>query len=126
MPIDCAFEFCSSITSIILPDSVTTIDRSAFEFCSSLTSVTIPDSVTKIDEWAFKYCSSLTSITILANVSYIGEDAFGGCDKLTSVTFKNTNGWSAGSDPVNSYVLFDPAKVAELLKKGYVWTRTAQ
>ena len=121
-----AFEFCSSITSIILPDSVTTIDRSAFEFCSSITSVTIPDSVTKIDEWAFKYCSSLTSITIPANVSYIGEDAFSGCDKLTSVTFKNTNGWSAGSDPVNSYVLFDPAKAAELLKKGYVWTRTAQ
>lgn len=121
-----AFELCSSITSIILPDSVTTIDFSAFGHCSSLTSVTIPDSVTKIDEWAFKYCSSLTSITIPANVSYIGEDAFGGCDKLTSVTFKNTNGWSAGSDPVNSYVLFDPAKAAELLKKGYVWTRTAQ
>ena len=121
-----AFEFCSSITSIILPDSVTTIDFSAFEFCSSLNSVTIPDRVTKIDKWAFKYCSSLTSITIPANVSYIGEDAFSGCDKLTSVTFKNTNGWSAGSDPVNSYVLFGPAKAAELLKKGAVWTRTAQ
>ena len=58
----CAFEGCSSLTSVTIPNSVTTISSSAFSCCSSLTSVTIPNSVTTIDWAAFWRCSSLISV----------------------------------------------------------------
>ena len=86
----CAFSGCSSLTSVTIPDSVTTIGDSAFKNCSSLTSVTIPDRVTTIGEWAFCKCSSLTSVTIGDSVTTIGEGAFFGCRSLTSVTIPDS------------------------------------
>ena len=62
-----AFASCSSLTSITIPNSVTSIGVGAFLDCSSLTSITIPNSVTSIGEWAFSRCSSLTSINVDAN-----------------------------------------------------------
>lgn len=59
---DFAFCGCNSLTSITLPDSVTSIGDSAFS--SSLTSITIPNSVTSIEKYAFYYCSSLEEITL--------------------------------------------------------------
>ena len=81
-----AFSSCSSLTSITIPNSVTSIDAAAFNGCSSLTSITIPNSVTSIGDWAFFDCSSLTSVTIGESVTNIGENAFDGCSSLTSVT----------------------------------------
>jgi hypothetical protein len=81
-----AFNSCSSLTSITIPDSVTSIGDYAFESCSSLTSITIPDSVTSIGDGAFRHCSSLTSITIPDSVTSIGEDAFYDCTSLSSIT----------------------------------------
>jgi hypothetical protein len=80
-----AFEGCSSLTSITIPESVTEIGEHAFEGCSSLTSITIPESVTVIGESAFAGCSSLTSITIPKRVTVIGGYAFEDCSSLTSV-----------------------------------------
>ena len=85
-----AFYDCSSLTSINIPNSVTSISSYAFEGCSSLTSITIPDSVTSIGDSAFYKCSSLTSITIPDSVTSIGSSAFEYCSSLTSITIPNS------------------------------------
>ena len=87
---DYAFHYCSSLTSVTIPDSVTTIGDYAFSSCSSLTSVTIPDSVTTIGIHAFAYCSSLESVTIPDSVTTIGVYAFFLCESLTSVTIPDS------------------------------------
>ena len=81
---------CNKLTSVTIPDSVTTIGEYAFSNCESLTSVTIPDSVTTIGEWAYYYCESLTSVTIGSSVTAIGDSAFLCCSKLTSVTIPDS------------------------------------
>ena len=63
---DGAFKNCNGLTSVTIPNSVTSIGYSAFRGCSSLTSVTIPNSVTSIGKYAFNNCSSLKSIIIPA------------------------------------------------------------
>ena len=81
-----AFDDCSGLTSIIIPNSVTSIGDHAFDNCSGLTSITIPDSVTSIGDYAFSDCSGLTSITIPDSVTSIGDRAFQNCSGLTSIT----------------------------------------
>ena len=85
-----AFDYCSSLTSITIPNSVTSIGGLAFWDCESLTSIIIPNSVTSIGYAAFYGCSSLTSVTIPNSVTSIGGLAFKGCKSLTSVTIPNS------------------------------------
>lgn len=80
-----AFNKCTSLTSIVIPDSVTSIAWSVFWDCFSLTSVTIPNSVTSIDTQAFYGCTSLKSITIPDGVTQIEDYLFSGCTALTSI-----------------------------------------
>ena len=82
---DYAFRGCSSLTSIEIPDGVASIGSYAFRDCSSLTSIEIPDSVTAIGNYAFYDCSSLTSIQIPDSVTAIGSSAFENCSSLTSI-----------------------------------------
>ena len=71
---------------------VTSIGSDAFKY-SSLTSVTIPNSVTSIGSYAFESCYSLTSVNIPNSVTSIGDGAFQGCHGLTSVTISDITAW---------------------------------
>ena len=81
-----AFTACRSLTSITIGNHVTSIGDGAFSGCSSLSNVEIPNSVTIIDKSAFYRCSSLSSIVIPDSVTSIGWRAFAFCDSVTSVT----------------------------------------
>lgn len=86
-----AFSECSDITSVTIPESVTSIDGYAFERCTSLASVTIPSGVTSIGKKAFFECSGLGSIIISASVAAIGQRAFGGCQNVNSIVVDEGN-----------------------------------
>ena len=85
-----AFNGCYSLTSITIPNSVTSIGERAFYNCRFLTSITIPNSVTSIGDNAFYNCWNLTSVTIPNSVTSIRDGAFSGCSSLTSVTIPNS------------------------------------
>ena len=85
-----AFSGCTKLTSVTIPNSVTSIGSYAFSDCTSLTSITIPNSVTNIGDDAFDGCTGLTSITMGNSVTSIGNDAFRGCISLTSITIPSS------------------------------------
>ena len=97
---DNAFQYQSSLTSVTIPNSVTSIGGSAFKGCTGLTSVTIPNSVTSIESAAFSGCTGLTSVTIGNRVTSIGYDAFSGCTGLKSVNVDANNPVYASVDGV--------------------------
>lgn len=72
------FDGCTGLTSINIPNSVTSIGHNAFSGCTGLTSITIPSSVTTIGDEAFNDCTSLSSVTLLNSTTSIGKDAFSG------------------------------------------------
>ena len=80
-----------SIVKRVVLGSGSSIGYCAFAGCTSLTSVYIPEGVTSIEPVAFIGCTSLTSINIPNSVVSIGQGAFGDCNRLTSVTLPNTN-----------------------------------
>ena len=77
-----AFNRCSSLTTVTMPNSIRTIGLLAFGVCSSLTSVDISNNVTHIEERAFISCFGLTKITIPESVISIGNRAFVNCQSL--------------------------------------------
>ena len=83
-----AFYGCSSLTSIEIPNGVTSIGDYAFG-CSGLTSIEIPNGVTSIGSESFYCCENLTSIVIGKGVTSIGDSAFSGCSSLTSIEISN-------------------------------------
>lgn len=80
----------TKITSIIIPDSVTSIGEKAFHHCSNLTNIVIPDSVTEISFGLLLGCINLTSINISKNITKIGGSAFLNCYKLETINYSGT------------------------------------
>ena len=88
-----AFKDCISLTSINIPDGVTSIANSAFRGCNSLQTISISNSskLTSIGGETFYNCSSLTSINIPDGVTNIGNSAFRGCNSLQTVSISNSS-----------------------------------
>ena len=82
----CAFLGCNKLNNIEIPNRVTQIGSSAFSGCSGLTSIDIPNSVTSVGSSAFSNCTSLTSAVIPNSMTNIAESMFAGCTSLTSIT----------------------------------------
>ena len=77
--------FNSAVTSVTIPDSVTSISDEAFINCPKLTNISIPNSVTYIGFSAFSSCTSLKSITLPSSLSFISGFLFSGCSQLTTI-----------------------------------------
>lgn len=105
---DYAFYGCSSLTSVVIPNGVTFIGRFAFAYCFRLTSINIPQGVTTIDDYAFQGCSGLSSVTIPQSVTTIGNYAFHGCSGLSSVTIPQ------GVTTIGSYAFVDCSGLSSL------------
>ena len=101
-----AFEGCSGLTSITIPNRLQDIGYAVFNNCTGLTSITIPDSVTSIESIAFEGCSGLTSITIPDSVTYIGSSAFRGCSGLTSITIPFVGNTKTGTSNTHFGYIF--------------------
>ncbi len=90
-----AFTNCSGLTSVAIPNSVIGIRNHAFSGCTGLSSITIPNSVIGIEDRAFSYCSGLTSVTIPNSVITIENGAFYECSGLVEVTLNSESVVSA-------------------------------
>ena len=85
-----AFQDCTNLTSIEIPNSVTNIGVQVFSGCRNLINVVLPEGITKISTNEFSFCSSLISINIPSSVTIIGVSAFSGCSSLTTITIPET------------------------------------
>ena len=85
-----AFKSNSTITDVVIPNSVNSIGYSAFENCTNLTTVEIADSVTTIGSYAFYQCQNLTKIHIPKGLSIIEDRMCSECHNLTSVEIPDT------------------------------------
>ena len=137
-----AFSACSGLTSVTIPNSVTSIGNNAFEWCTGLTSVTLPDSLTSIGSAAFYSCTGLTSVIIPNKIASIAASSFDGCTGLKSVTipssvtsigssaFQECNGLNSvyflGNAPTNGYNAFfgTPNAIVYRFKGKTGWSST--
>ncbi len=87
------------VTELVIPDDVINF-TSAFQGCTSLTEVTIPDSVAEIEDQAFYDCTNLQQVIIGSGVTQIGEGAFGGCTNLASIQVEENNSTYASQDGI--------------------------
>ena len=87
---DSAFAKSSSLTTINLPDSLTSISWNAFINCTSLTTINLPSGLTSIGSGAFQSCTSLTTINLPSGLTSIGMMTFAYCYSLTTINLPNS------------------------------------
>ena len=101
------FEYCFNLTSVTIPNTVTTINESAFYFCSGITSINLGSGVKTIKTTAFTYCTGITSLTMPGSVTTIEESAFTDCEKLESIDLSATS-----LEKINDYTFNNCSKLS--------------
>lgn len=82
---DYSFYDCDKITSVVLPEGLTTIGSNGFKTCMGMTSIVLPESLTTIGEWAFYLCVNLDNVTVPEGVTSLGDFTFRSCVGLASI-----------------------------------------
>lgn len=119
---DDAFSYCSGLTNVNIPPSVTSIGARAFCGCSGLTSVSIPPAVASIGARAFEGCDGLTSVSVPSGVTKIRSSAFKDCSSLSSIQILNPYCQIEGPDetiPDNTIIYGYTNSTAESYAKEY-------
>ena len=86
---DKAFSGCTSITELVIPDSITYIGVRAFYKCEGLKTLTIGTGITEIPNYAFYGCTLLETVVMSDSVTSVGNYAFRGCNSLTAIKFSS-------------------------------------
>lgn len=87
---DGAFNSCSNLQEIFFNEKLKTLDVQAFSKCVSLTYVSFPNSLTTIGESVFVDCSSLKTVLLQEGLQSIGKYAFYSCDKIDGISLPST------------------------------------
>lgn len=115
------FSDFTSLTSIIIPDSVINIGDKCFKNCNKLQEITLSINLGKLSDNCFENCSSLTGIYINRNITDIGNNCFKDCITLTSIFFENCNNIiSCGTNIFNNIVNPIYMRLQGLLNKYYI------
>lgn len=88
---DSAFSYCPRITSIVIPEGITSIGSNAFDDCNQLTRIDLPDSLMSIGTDAFFNCNNLKQITIPRSTTEIGSWPFFPCNMLETILVDDGN-----------------------------------
>ena len=113
------FYDCTGLTSITIPNSVTSLGRQCFSRCTGLTSITIPNSVKSLGDLCFFSCTGLTSITIPNSVTSLGRYCFENCWGLTNIKIKSSTPPSTGSGAFSSCSRLTTVYVPKGAKSAY-------
>ena len=105
-----AFYLETSLTSIVIPNSVSLIGFEAFRGCSNLTSIVFPNSVKVIDSYAFSDCTRLRSIEFGSRLEKIGDHAFSGCTNLTQTNLSELS----ALEEISSYAFSGCSSITEV------------
>ena len=122
-----AFRYCSSLTSVIIPDTITDIDNNAFDACAGIIYLTIPNGVTSIGESAFQSCAGIIYLTIPYSVTSIGNRAFMYCSGILDMTVLATTPPSIAPYSLSqtSCLFYVPAESVNAYKTATNWSRYA-
>jgi hypothetical protein len=122
-------------TNVVIPavyneKPVKSIDYRALSYCNSLTSIAIPESVTSIGDQAFYSCSSLESVTIPESVTSIGFQVFSGCSRLTEIYvheknmyYCSDNGILFNKEKTKLLRFIEERRIIDEIKQSVVWAR---
>lgn len=113
-----AFKYCKSIQSITFPLDLKVIGEEAFSYCS-LSGVTLmlPDSVERIEKSAFKWCS-ISGIVLPSELTYIGDEAFGYCNHIRGHLCIDKDKVKIDGSPFNGCIWEQHSFSVDYLKKG--------
>ena len=126
-----AFYDCAGITEVVLPQSLTLIDRHTFSGCKNLAAINVPDAVTELGHSAFLNCESLPYIDLPAALKTVNKMAFSGCTGLQGVRVRATTPPTCKAEDVfgaatcSQAVLYVPKGTKSAYEAATMWKKFA-